>query len=259
MNENNGGRTIDITKIPTADNSLVWYVAILPAFAMFVNIYAENKYHGFLLWGLVILLRIGVCIYDNKKLIKMGMWQQSKVSPTVLLPFVYIIKRTGFLKRKSTIIVVAGGCLLFGITSNGFVQTALATDETYCQYVSQYYSSYITNLPEEENFYPDDDDIIDMILKKKCYGSTYTGEDKKAEVDYSSEVIDNVRYVTATATYEKEELEIVFILDHDGYIFKGMEIDEISHGGEKLSGDEKDELIKELFMYEVTKEEEGAE
>ncbi len=258
MNENSGG-TIDITKIPTADNSLVWYAAILPAFALFANIYAENKYHGFLLWGLVILLRIGVCIYDNKKLIKMGMWQQDKVSPTVLLPFVYIIKRTGFLKRKSTIIMVAGGCLLFGITNNGFVQTALATDETYCQYVSQYYSSYITNLPDEENFYPDDDDTIDMILKKKCYGSTYTGEEKKADVEYTSEKIDGVRYVTASATYKKEKLEIVFSLDHDGYCLKGMDIESVSLGGRDISGDEKDDLIKQLFMYETAENEEDAE
>lgn len=255
MNEQaNQGSTIDIANLPTADNALMWYVAFLPLFALVFNYYSTSIYHGYLLWGLVIAVRILVCVYDNRKLIRMGMWQGESVSPAVYFPIAYIIKRFTWLKRSSAIVVFAVGSLIFAVINNGFVKNALATDETFCNYVSEYYTSYITNLPEGDNLIANTDDTIDMLIKKHCYGKNFTPDSYK-KVDYSYRKEGSDRIVTAVAQLSGEKLEITFTLIYDGYYYGGMETGSVKLGGKELVGEEKEKLIKEMFMYELSDEE----
>lgn len=248
--------TINISDLPTADNALMWYVAFLPLFAIVFDYYSSSIYHGIVLWGLVILVRIAVCAHDNRKLIKLGMWQGNTVSPAVFFPVIYIIKRFTWLKRSSSIVVFAVASLVFGIMNNGFVTNAFATDETFCDYVSEYYTNYITNLPDDKNIIANTDDTIDMLIKKHCYGKSFTGEDTEKEVRYSYEETGSEKLVTATASLSGQVLEITFILDYDGYYFGGMEISSVALDGKLLDENERDELITEIFMYELSEEEE---
>lgn len=252
MSENQNN-VIDIKKLPTADNALIWYAAVLPFLSLFFDYYCMNKYHGMLLWGLTIILRILACYWDNKRLIKLGMWKDDKIAVEVFFPVMYIIKRNTWLKRPATAVVVAAACFAFAFISNGFIKNLLATDETYCSYVSQYYSSYITNLPSDDNLIYNDDDILDTIIKKHCYGKSYSGNVEKV-VDYEHECIDKEHFVTAKATLDGENLEITFKLDYDGYVYLGMEITSVSLGGTELQGEERDTLLKEMFMYETAEE-----
>lgn len=248
MNEQTvNNSTIDISNLPTADNALMWYVAFLPLFGIVFNIYATSIYHGFLLWGLVIVVRIAVCIYDNKKLIRLGMWNGDRISPTVLFPIVYIIKRFSWLKRSSAITAFAVASLILAVINNGFVKNALATDETFCEYVSQYYSSYITNLPQGDGLTANNEYIIDVLIHKYCYGEIYTSqEDSKIEYSYQEE--GSERIVTASGMISDKKLVIRFILDYDGYYFNGLEVDTVELGGKILDGEEKDNILIDIFM-----------
>ena len=238
---------IDISQLPVADNALVWYAALLPILAKFFDNYTANKYHGALLWILVIVVRIAVCIYDNKKLIKLGI-MRGQISPMVFLPSFYIMNRCKTLMLRSKLIVVISFIAIANaFVSNGFVKGLAATDETYCSYVKDYYSSYITNLPEDENFLANTDETLDGLISQYCgeenavtYASTKSGD----AIDISA---------SSVCTYndkENQKLEIIFSLDYDGYKFNGMSVDSINVGNKELTGDEKDTLLKDLFMTE---------
>lgn len=244
---------IDLKKLPTADNALIWYAAVLPFLSLFFHYYCTNKYHGMLLWGLTILLRIFACYWDNKRLIKLGMWKDNKITVEVFFPIMYMVKRNTWLKRSATVVVVAAACFVYAFISNGFVQNLIATDEKYCSYVSQYYSSYITNLPADDNLIYNDDETLDTLIKKHCYGKSYTGTIDK-EVNYTHAKEGEVHYVIATAKLDGEELKLTFKLDYDGYVFLGMEIESVELGGKTLEGEERDTLLKEMFMYETSEE-----
>ena len=95
--------------------------------------------------------------------------------------------------------------------------------------------------------------IILFTIKKHCYGKSYSGNVEKV-VDYEHECIDKEHFVTAKATLDGENLEITFKLDYDGYVYLGMEITSVSLGGTELQGEERDTLLKEMFMYETAEE-----
>lgn len=255
MNEQNTqNQTISIENLPTADDAMMWYVAFLPLLAIAFELFATSFFHGAFLWTLVIIVRIAVCVYDNKKLIKLGMWKDSSISKTVFFPVIYIFKRFSWLKRSSSIMVFAVASIFLGGIYNGFTDNALASDESYCEYVSEYYTSYINNLPQGDDLYLNSDGTIDTLIKTYCYGKNFSAGTEK-EVNYSYEKSGSEKLVTATSTLSGQELEIRFILDHDGYYFAGLEIDSVYLGGKLLEGEEKDDLLIDIFMLSGNDEE----
>ena len=52
-----------------------------------------------------------------------------------------------------------------------------------------------------------------------------------------------------------KKLVIRFILDYDGYYFNGLEIDTVELGGKILDGEEKDNILIDIFMNNVADKE----
>lgn len=247
-------RTINLNDLVTADNSLMWYAAALPFFGVIFEFYADSKYLGFFLWGLIIITRILVCRYDNKKLIKMGMWQSQSITPAVFLPVVYMFKRSKALRRSPSVGIVAVMCMLFALLLNGFTQSLSYNEENYCEFVSKYYATYILDLPEDENYVADSYNTIDGLLNSYCFlQSSSLSDASSISYEYEKDGKDN--YVTAFGRKNGEDMEIRFFIDYDGFYYKGMEIDSVRIDGKELEGDELDEFLKEVFMVDLSEEE----
>lgn len=248
--------TIDITKLQPVSSSLMWYVALLPAFAIFFEMYADSRLLGAFLWGLVIAVRIGVCIFDNKKLMRMGLWRDGKVTPLVLLPVMYIGKRLKIIHRPGFRSGFLGGlavaCVYLAATGNGFVEAMGYEDEDYCELVSSYYATYITNLPDDEDYFCDSYQTISDLIAKYCMGEGT----KAPAVEYEFEERGEEKTVTASSEMQGIVYEFEFLIDFDGYYYSGCELREVRADGEALTDDELEQLMKDAFMHSVDEYEE---
>lgn len=232
-------------------NSHIWYVALIPLFGLLFEIFADSKYLGAFLWGLIIVIRILVCRHDNKKLIDMGLWHSQNISGAVFFPVIYIFKRSRLLGRSVAPSLVAIVCLYFAIIGNGFAEAATYNESNYYTLVSEYSASAINNLPKDENYIYNSDTPIGGLLNQYCLTRS-DDVSKDSLVSYEYENRSGKHYVTATGGKSGEELSIVFLLDYDGYYYNGMDIEQVSLDGNILEDEQKDNILKEIFMLELT-------
>lgn len=247
------GGYIDLTKLKTTDNSLMWYAALLPVFGLVFEIYADSIALGAFLWLLIIAVRIFVCIYDNKQLIHAGLRESSRINPTVFFPVVYIVKRAKTLKRSTFIGGLAASFMFFAITGNGFARSLSYDEDDYCSFVSEYYAEYITNLPEDENYTQNPYLTIGELISRYCIGSSTAAP--RVEYRYEQDGSGS-RYVYATSVSGGDEYCFEFLLDYDGYSYQGCELQSVLINGEKLSESDTEALMKEAFMIDLSEEEE---
>ena len=244
-----GDNTINLSDLPQADNALMWYASLLPFFGIIFELYAASKYLGILLWALIIVMRIIVCRKDCKMLIKMGMWQQQNITPAVFFPVVYMFQRSRMLRRTPTVGIVAVVCMFFALASNGFTTALTYSDEDYIDLVKEYYTSYILDLPQEENYVADPTRSIDALLNLYC--TTDSGGNLPQPVEYEYKKTGSNRYVTAHMTKGGEDISVTFLLDYDGYYYNGMYVEGATVNDKEMSEDELDEFLKEAFMIDI--------
>lgn len=240
-----------LDKLMTVGNSMIWYVALLPLFGLVFEIYAAGKFLGYFLWGLIIAVRIIVCIYDNKKLKAMGLWDPTSSSWLVLLPVMYIIARSQKLKRSFMPVGIAAGCMVLAILNNGFTEAMTYNENNYYTFVSESYASYIYDLPYYENYVYNPYLTIDGMLNRYCI-PTSGKLTEDAFISYEYENVDSEHYVTASAMKDGKKLAIVFWIDYDGYYFGGVDIDEITLDGKPVEGEQRDQMLRDIFMLELT-------
>ncbi len=243
-----GDNTINLSDLPQADNSLMWYTALLPFFGVIFELYAASKYLGILLWAVIIVMRILVCRKDCKMLIKMGMWQTGGITPAVYFPVVYMFQRSKALRRTPTVGIVAVVCVFFALVSNGFATALTNSDEDYIDMVKDHYTSYILDLPNDKNYVADPTRTVDALLNIYCTTGNGT---LPPPVEYEYKKTDGKRYVTAKMTKGSESISVTFLLDYDGYYYNGMYVEDAEVNGKEMSEKEIDEFLKEAFMIDV--------
>lgn len=240
-----------LEKLMSVGNSMMWYVALLPLFGLVFEMYAVGKFLGYFLWGLIIAVRIIVCINDNKKLKAMGLWDSASSSWLMLLPIMYIIERSRYLGRSYMPVGIGAGCIILALINNGFTEAMTYNENNYYTFVSEAYASYIYDLPYDENYVYNPYLTIDGLLNRYCIPTTgKLTED--AFVSYEYERIGSEHYVTASAMKDGKKLAIVFWIDYDGYYFGGVEIDEITLDGKPVEGEQRDQILRDIFMLELT-------
>ena len=245
-----GDNTINLSDLPQADNALMWYASLLPFFGVIFELYAASKYLGILLWAVIIVMRIIVCRKDCKMLIKMGMWQSQNITPAVFFPVVYMFQRSKALRRTPSVGIVAVLCMFFAIASNGFTTALTYGEDDYIDLVKEYYTSYILDLPQEENYVADPTRTVDALLNLYC--TTGSGGNLPQPVEYEYEKTGSKRYVTALMTKGGEDISVTFLLDYDGYYYNGMYVESATVNDKEMSEDELDEFLKEAFMVDIS-------
>lgn len=240
-NQYNNQNNINLNQLPKIRNGAVWYVAILPALAMFLEAFAVNKYLGFLLWGFVLIASPIICYYDMKTLEKYGVDVHAFKKYIFLIPVIYIYTRCRILRQSNTKAVMYVVFAVFALFGNGFTRSLQMTNQDFIDNVKQ---NYVVNL---EDFSGQTSmNVIGTQIKSFVKGN---------EVKYKIETKDNLRYVTASGvcSYDKKDnqkIDIIFELNYDGYAFKSFKVDSILINGEKLNDEKKEKLMKEIFLEE---------
>lgn len=235
MYEQNYQQTIDINQLPKIRNGAMWYVALLPALAIFLENYAINKWLGMLVWGFVLVACPIICYRDALKLINMGIGRSSMKTAAVLCPVAYMFMRCKALRQSSTKAVMFIIFTGFAIMGNGFTVSLNMDDNAFIERVKYNYVINLEELSTETSF--------NMIGEQL---NAYITED---EAKYEISTEGDLRYITAKGTDGSgKALEIVFAVDYDGFAFKSYSVDSISLDGQKLSDIEKQELLEKIFI-----------
>ena len=235
MYEQNYQQTIDLNQLPKVRNGAMWYVALLPALAAFLENYAINKWLELLVWGFVLIACPAICHSDAVKLERMGIGNAKMKKEAVICPVAYMFMRCKTLRQGSMKAVLFTIFTGFAIMGNGFTVSLSMDDNAFIERVKNSYAVNLEDLSDEMSF---------NIIGKQL--NSYISED---EAKYEIITDGDKRYVTAKGTDpDGKKLEIVFLLDYDGYAFKCFKVDSITLDGSELSADEQAELLKKIFI-----------
>ena len=213
-------------------NGFVWYAAVLPGIGLFLERFALNKYLGFLVWGLILILRPLCCLADIRMLNKRGIMSCS--GWFALVPTVYLFKRCLKLRHNTAIAVVCLICLAYGIIGNGFVSGMFVDDERIMNAVR---SESITSVTE--------------LKGEKAGGSLAEAlESSLDRPEWTVTTDGDVRTITVSGKTKSsgEQVSLVFKVTHDGYAYTDFELEKVIRDNSELEGDERKELLKALFI-----------
>lgn len=212
-------------------NGLVWYAAVLPGLGLFLERLTLNKYLGFLLWGLILILRPLCCLADIRMLEKRG--DMSCSHWFALVPAVYLFKRCMSLRHNMAIAVVCMICLGYAAVGNGFTGGLMIDDERIMNAVR---AENVTSVSEikNENVRGTIGDTLSSSLDDPQWSVVSDGD---------------VRTVTVSGIIKdsKEQVSLVFKVTHDGYAYTGFELDKVIKDSLTLEDDERKEFLKKLF------------
>ena len=220
-----------VSKPEKIRNGLVWYAALVPALGLFLERYTLNKYLGFMVWGIVLIMRPVCCLIDLHILSDKEKFSCGK--GWALLPTVYLFKRCLKLKQNTALAVVCFICLSYGVIGNGFTTGMMVDDERILGAVQNERVSSISELKKEAV-----PDSVSNQLEKTLEGISW---DIKSDGD--------VRTITVSGTVKdsKDKAELIFKVTHDGYTYTDFKLDKVTKNGEALEGDERKELLVSLL------------
>ena len=218
-------------------SSVMWFVSLLPLFAIFLENYAINAIAGIILWSTVIVLIPFFCIIDCKKLEAEG-YDMTTAKKWLALPPVYVFKRELIFHHDPNKGLIMGLGLITAIFLNGFSQGLSLTPER-VQTVVQ--NTTVSNL---DNFTGTSNNVISDQLED-YFGKSLKWDSKKTKEGFS---------VIASGTKNGENMEVYIKVSHDGFCYQGVKVDKITINGEKVSKQNGKKLLQEIFIPETLKD-----
>ena len=220
-----------VTRPEKLRNGLVWYATLLPALGLFLERYTLNRYLGFMVWGLVLIMRPLSCLIDHHILVGKGKLNDSCL--WALLPTVYMFKRCMKLKQNTAMAVVCLICLSYGVIGNGFVTGAMMDDERILTAVQ---NESVLSLNE---------------MKGQKAGGSVSGALEKTLDGISWNIVSegDTRTVTVSGTVKEDssKVSLIFKVTHDGYTFTDFKLDSVVKNGETLKDDDRKKLVISLL------------
>lgn len=238
--------TINLNELPRLRNGAMWYVAILPALGLYLENYALNKWLGILIWAFVLIVGRIICFRDMKRLEKLGYPVEGIKTLSAVFPLIYMYKRCRLLKQSNIIAVFFTIFTVYAVIDNGFTLSLQIDDQTFTDQVKY---SYVINL---EGYSDISGDVSYNIVGEQI--DAFINEE---EAEYKVSAEGDLRYITVSGScdYNGEEnaaLEIVFVIDYDGYAFKSFRTDSVTVSGKALEDEEKWELLDEILLNSST-------
>ncbi|WP_124098165.1 hypothetical protein [Ruminococcus sp. Marseille-P6503] len=233
---------IDLNELPKIRSGAMWYVAILPVLALYLENYAINKWLGILVWAFALISCPVICYRDMRALEKLGLNCQNLKIISVVCPLLYMYKRCRLLKQSSIMAVFFTIFTVYAVLQNGFAVSLRVDDQTF---INQVKYNYVANIDEFSDISADkSSNIIGEQI------DAFINEDK---AEYRVSADGDLRYITVSGSCDYDtvsgaELEIVFIIDYDCYAFKSLELDSVSLSGQALEGEKRQELLDVIFL-----------
>ena len=213
-------------------SGLVWYAAVLPLLGLFLENFAMNKYHGFMIWGIVLFMRPLCCLLDRRVLREAG--TDTGPAALALLPTVYLFKRCFALRHNNAIVIVCLISFSYGVIGNGFTLGLTLDEDRLLNAVRNQSVTSIEPLKKETA-----DESISDALERTCDSISW-------EMTRSGDV----RTVTASAVQKTtgDKLVLTFSVTHDGFTYLDYSFESVTKNGEQLKGDDEKELLKAILL-----------
>lgn len=230
--------TLNINELPKIKNGRIWYAAILPLLACYLENFAVNIILGAVLWISVIIICPLVCISDEKHLRSFGL-NTFELNKYKFIPPVYLFKRSIITRQSNTPFIIFLVFSAYAIMNNGFVQALRINDDTFIRSIQ---SSYVSSLSEYEE-----------VISYNTIRSQIENFANKDSVDWKFSKDKDFRYVTAAGecTYkgkDNQKFEVVFQIDFDGYALISTEVKSLSIEDQELMDEEYNALMYKIFI-----------
>lgn len=241
-NQFNQQNTINLNELPKIRNGAMWYVAILPLLALYLENYAVNKWLGILVWAFVLISCPIICYRDMKALEKLEPDAKSLKTAAIVCPIVYMYKRCRLLKQSSIMAVFFTIFSLYALLQNGFALSLRVDDDTF---INQVRYNYVANLDELS--------AIGGGESLNIIGEQIDAFINEEEAEYTVFDDGDLHYITASGSCNYNgvsgcDLEIVFVIDYDGYAFTSLTLDSVAVSGQELDDEAERQLLEEIFL-----------
>ncbi len=211
------------------DSSRLWYAALVPLFGIYIEIYAANLTLALLVWGLALIMGPVACLLDRKHLVKRGADVSSLRPACVLLPPLYMIKRTKLTKDSPVCAIVWCVMMAYALIMNGFTSALTMDGDDIAGLIADSEWSYI-----EETKDVNCDRTIKETLEELS-GGTLTWAGSKTDDGLSAVCADENGFGAR------------FRLEFDGYMVGDMHLVSINMDGAVYEGESAAKLITERF------------
>ena len=230
------------SNVSPVDNGAVWFVAIAPAFSLFLEGITGNKIAAVLLWVFTYVLCVLVCAWDKKRVLS-KFYDTKALGHLNFIPVLYLFKRKSVTRQSSMYPIVCVGCILVALLQNGFTQIALTNENDYIYTVQNFSCAEIIDF-EEVN-----------TITEKTVSEAVEDYLKHNEIIWQCEKGKEVSVVTASAdcSYngEKTRITIEFVMEYDGFAFGGIKIGDVILGGEVLKNEKRSTLLMQIFTEQA--------
>ena len=191
------------------NNGRIWYTAVMPLLAMYIQSYATNAVLGALVWTATAAMCVISLIFDRRYLEREGIDIGSLSPFLALLPPIYMYKRFRILGMQSAAPIVWAMIFAFALYANGFTRYYMLDNNAYAEFVKLKKWTDIVAVKNEIG-----DKEIDREISKslRAYAKTFS-EDAKVEwtVEHSGKT------TKVTAACEKAKFTAEFEFDYDGF------------------------------------------
>ncbi|SDA17208.1 hypothetical protein SAMN02910447_01274 [Ruminococcus sp. YE71] len=220
------------------NNGRVWYTAIMPLLAIYVQSYANNFALGVLMWVCSVAMWVFSLLMDRRYMESKG-YDMSRISPFLaLIPPVYIYKRYAVIGQRSSAPIVFVMVFAYALFANGFTRYYTMKDSSYTEYVKYQTWSEISAVSAGLDGTNADKTVLDTFKK---YAKT---EPDKGKMEWSMKK-DGVN-VMVTASCKEKDFEAVFTFTYDGFSSGDTSLHQVTIDGKTYKGKEAAEKLAEV-------------
>ena len=209
--------------------SRLWYAALVPLFGVFTELYADSLALGLLVWIMAIIMSPAACLLDRRHIKKKGADTSSLKTAYVLLPPLYIFKRTKLTGDMQTCGFVWCIMLVYALMFNGFTKSLTMKESSMTSFIS---TAYWSNIEEMED-----------ISCNKSVGETLE-ELSGGSLTWSGSRAKGCLKVGCTG---ENGFAAAFTIDHDGYAAGKRRFVSMTIDGKTCDVAAAAELIEEKF------------
>ena len=221
------------------NNGRIWYTAVMPLLAVYIQSYATSFRLGVLVWAASAAMWVFSLLADRRYLESEG-YDVSGLSPFLaLIPPVYMTKRYSMLGQRSSAPIVFVMVFVFALYANGFTRYATLKDNSYTDYVK--YENW-TDISEIRSALGDFTSEKNIGNSLKAYAKS---EPDSGKMSWSVKK-DGVN-VTVTASCKEKDFEAVFSFTYDGFSSGATKLTALRLDGKEYKDKEAAEKLAEII------------
>lgn len=224
----------------------LWFVVLTPLIGLVLQSFAVSKWAGIYLWVMIAAaLVIGTVLDYRSVCLNHPECDTAQLKKYIPIAPLYVLHREKLLGHELYKAFVLGSLIFAALAMNNFVMSLKINADSIPGIIED------TPVSSLDNFSGKSTEYIGDKLKDRL-GEDYTSECTKDGHTYTA-------VFTGKHDDKPEVIEIEVI--HDGFVYQTFKVTAVTTCGERLEGDDLDDILKEIFLPEDddTQDEEDAE